>query len=138
VAEGKEDARIIRTAREINNRKPLWVVDKVLHSIEEFRKLHKHEPKVAVMGIAFKPDIDDLRESPSLFIAKQLMDKGIELMIAEPNIKNYIKIQLTDYQEAVRNADIVLFLVAHKEFKNMKIPEGKIIIDICGITNKFI
>ena len=138
VAEGKEDAKIIRTAREINNRKPLWVVDKVLQSINEFKKQNNRTPKIAVMGIAFKPDIDDLRESPSLFIAKQLMDKGIELMIAEPNITNHSKLKLTDYQEAVSKADIVLFLVSHKEFKNIKVPADKIVVDICGVTNKFI
>jgi len=137
VAEGKEDARIIRTAREINNRKPLWVVDKVVAAINEFTKKKGHAPKLAVMGIAFKPDIDDLRESPSLFIAKQLIAKGIDLMIAEPNIKNHSKLKLTEYQEAANTADIVLFLVSHKEFKNMKISEDKTVIDICGVTNKY-
>jgi len=137
VAEGKEDARIIRTAREINNRKPLWVVDKVVAAINEFTKKKGHAPKLAVMGIAFKPDIDDLRESPSLFIAKQLIAKGIDLMIAEPNIKNHSKLKLTEYQEAANTADIVLFLVSQKEFKNMKISEDKTVIDICGVTNKY-
>jgi UDP-N-acetyl-D-mannosaminuronic acid dehydrogenase len=135
VAEGKEDARLIRTAREINNRKPLWVVEKVMQRIGEFEKEHKRAPLVAVMGITFKPDIDDLRESPSFLIAKQLMAKGIELLIADPNIKNHINLKLTNYNEAAKEADIVLFLVSHKEFKKLKVPEGKIVIDICGVTN---
>ncbi len=137
VAEGKEDAKIIRTAREINNRKPLWVVEKVIRAIEDFKNRNNRVPIVAAMGIAFKPDIDDLRESPSLFIVKTLRAKGIELMVVEPNVKNHKDLQLTEYREAVKQADIIVFLVAHKEFRSMKINEGKLVIDICGVTSSF-
>lgn len=137
VAEGKEDAKIIRTAREINNRKPLWVVEKVIRAIEDFKNRNNRAPIVAAMGIAFKPDIDDLRESPSLFIVKTLRAKGVELMVVEPNVKNHKDLQLTEYREAVKQADIIVFLVAHKEFRSMKINEGKLVIDICGVTSSF-
>ena len=137
VAEGKEDARIIRTAREINNRKPLWVTDKVEQAIREFKQKNKREPVVGCMGIAFKPDIDDLRESPSLHIVQKLISKGINVMIAEPNVKKHAGLVLTDYNEAIAKADIVLFLVAHKQFKDLSIPEEKVIIDICGVRSKF-
>lgn len=137
VAEGKEDAKIIRTAREINNRKPLWVVEKVIRAIEDFKNRNNRVPIVAAMGIAFKPDIDDLRESPSLFIVKTLRAKGVELMVVEPNVKNHKDLQLTEYREAVKQADIIVFLVAHKEFRSMKINEGKLVIDICGVTSSF-
>jgi UDP-N-acetyl-D-mannosaminuronic acid dehydrogenase len=137
VAQGKEDARIIRTAREINNRKPLWVVEKIINAVEDFKNKNKQNPKVACMGIAFKPDIDDLRESPSLFIVKQLMTKSIDLLISEPNLKSHKIIKLTDYEESINKADIVVFLVAHKEFKSLKMPENKIVIDICGVKSKF-
>jgi UDP-N-acetyl-D-mannosaminuronic acid dehydrogenase len=137
VAEGKEDAKIIRTAREINNRKPRWVVDKVMKAIDDYKKQNTHMPRIAAMGIAFKPDIDDLRESPSLFIVKELLAKGVELMIVEPNVKNHINLELTDYREAISQADIILFLVAHKEFKTVKIADDKLVIDICGVTSKY-
>jgi UDP-N-acetyl-D-mannosaminuronic acid dehydrogenase len=137
VAQGKEDARIIRTAREINNRKPLWVIEKVLQAAKEFKETHKKEPRIACMGIAFKPDIDDLRESPSLFIVQQLLLKGIEPIICEPNVKHHKTLTLTNCTEAIKQADIILFLVSHREFKTAEIPAGKIIIDICGVKSKY-
>jgi UDP-N-acetyl-D-mannosaminuronic acid dehydrogenase len=137
VAEGKEDAKIIRTAREINNRKPLWVIEKVLKAMKEFKDQNKKEPRVACMGIAFKPDIDDLRESPSLFIAQQLIAKGIDPIICEPNIKHPKALTITGIREAVNQADIIVFLVSHKEFKTLEIPAKKVIIDICGVKSKY-
>lgn len=137
VAQGKEDARIIRTAREINNRKPLWVIEKVIQAVKEFKDRNNKEPRVACMGIAFKPDIDDLRESPSLFIVQQLIAKGIDLLVCEPNVKHHKTHMLTNYEEAIIQADIIVFLVAHREFKTIKIPEKKQVIDICGVRSKF-
>ncbi len=137
VAQGKEDARIIRTAREINNRKPLWVIEKVIQAVKEFKDRNNREPRVACLGIAFKPDIDDLRESPSLFIVQQLIARGIDLLVCEPNVKHYKVLQLTSYEEAINQADIIVFLVAHREFKAVKVPENKQVIDICGVKSKF-
>jgi UDP-N-acetyl-D-mannosaminuronic acid dehydrogenase len=137
VADGKEDARIIRTAREINNYKPKWVIRKVEKAVAEFKKTNSREPRIACLGIAFKPNIDDLRESPSLHIAEELLGSGLDVMVVEPNIKNHKSLKITDYNVAVEQADIILFLVAHKEFKTVKVAEDKIIIDICGIRSKF-
>ena len=137
VADGKEDARIIRTAREINNNKPLWVINKIEQAVSSFKKENKRDPGIACMGIAFKPDIDDLRESPSLNIVRQLLKKGYKIMVAEPNVKMHKEIELTGYNEAVAKADIIVFLVAHKEFKNVPVPADKIVIDICGVKSLF-
>jgi UDP-N-acetyl-D-mannosaminuronic acid dehydrogenase len=137
VAEGKEDAKIIRTAREINNRKPLWVIEKILQASKEFKNEHKKDPKVACMGIAFKPDIDDLRESPSLHIVKELISRGVDPIICEPNIHSHKTLKLTAYDEALKQADIIVFLVSHKEFKTAAVPSGKVVIDICGVKSKF-
>lgn len=137
VSEGGDDAKIIRTAREINNRKPSWVIENVMKVAGEFKTKNSREPKIACMGIAFKPDIDDLRESPSFFIVKELQAKGAEIMVVEPNISDHSQIQLIDYHMAVQQADIIVFLVSHKEFKNLEVPGEKIIIDICGVRSKF-
>jgi UDP-N-acetyl-D-mannosaminuronic acid dehydrogenase len=137
VAEGKEDARIIRTAREINNRKPEWVIEKIQKEVDQFKSRKGLEPKVACFGIAFKPDIDDLRESPSLHIVNQLLLKGLGIIVAEPNIKTHKTIKITDYKEAAAEADIIVFLVAHKEFKHLEISDDKIVIDICGVKSKY-
>jgi len=137
VAEGKDDARIIRTAREVNNRKPKWVVEKVEQAIQEYKQKNKKDPVVACMGIAFKPDIDDLRESPSLHIVQDLIAKGMHVLIAEPNVKKHSGFVLTDYTEAVSKSDIILFLVAHKQFKDLSIPADKVVIDICGVRSNY-
>ena len=77
-----------------------------------------------------KPDIDDLRESPGLFIAKRLIADGVEVLAVEPNIKEYKEFDIVNYKEAIDKADIVTFLVAHKEFKNLKIKTN---LDFCGV-----
>lgn len=137
VAEGGDDAKIISTAREINNSKPLWVTGKIEEVAKIFYDKNSRMPVIACMGIAFKPDIDDLRESPSLSITRELIKKGMNILVAEPNIKNHKTLNLTDYREALKLADVIVFLVAHKEFRAALIPEEKIVIDICGVRSNF-
>jgi UDP-N-acetyl-D-mannosaminuronic acid dehydrogenase len=137
VAAGKEKAKIIRTAREINNFKPHWVVSKTEKLVEDYRKINTSEPVVACLGIAFKPNIDDLRESPSLEITNHLIQKGYNVLISEPNIHSHPSLKLTDWKEAIDKADIILILVAHKEFKNIAIDEQKVVLDICGVRSSF-
>jgi UDP-N-acetyl-D-mannosaminuronic acid dehydrogenase len=137
VAKAKEEARIIKTAREINNFKPKWVINKTEELIKSYKEKNKKMPLIACMGIAFKPDIDDLRESPSLEIVHELINKEYNIVVAEPNIKEYKNLKLMNYAEAVKKADIIVFLVAHKEFKSLKVDENKLIIDICGVKSRF-
>jgi len=89
------------------------------------------KPKIACMGLAFKPDIDDLRESPAVFITRELKKQGFEILAVEPNIKSHKDFEIINYEKAVDIADIVVFLVAHKEFKELKIE--KEVLDFCGI-----
>jgi len=134
---GKDDAKLIKSAREVNSYKTLWVIEKIKNAIKDFRLKYNKEPKVALFGLTFKPDIDDLRESPSLFIAKSLSKEFKEIVAIEPNIPlNYFKglkeqIELVPLKEGLR-ADLKVALVAHKEFRVIK---GKIDLDFCGITN---
>ena len=89
------------------------------------------------MGLAFKPNIDDLRESPAKYIAQKILqnDSNGNYFVVEPNVKEHKIFKLTNYQEAVRNADILVFLVAHNEFKELKLNEDKLILDFCGGIN---
>ena len=89
------------------------------------------------MGLSFKPNIDDLRESPAKYIAQKVLqnDSNGEYFIVEPNIKDHNVFKLTNYKTAAVQADIIVFLVAHSEFINMKIPYSTIILDFCGIQN---
>ena len=87
------------------------------------------------MGLAFKPNIDDLRESPAKYIAQKVLQNSNneEYFIVEPNIESHSIYKLSDYKEAINKADIIVFLVAHKEFENLQIDEKKIILDFCGV-----
>ena len=101
----------------------------------EFQLKEGSKPSIAIMGLAFKPNIDDLRESPAKYIAQKVLQNANneEYFIVEPNIETHNVFKLTNYKEAVEKADIVVFLVAHDEFKNLSIPAGKIVLDFCGI-----
>ena len=132
------DARLIRVAREVNDSKPHVVMEKVYEAVRM-----TENPKVACLGLAFKPDIDDLRESPSLQIAEKLAAGTLdELFVVEPNVHelpaslaNQKNVRLVSLEEAMRNANIVLLLVDHKEFKGMDraLLKGKTVIDTRGI-----
>jgi UDP-N-acetyl-D-mannosaminuronic acid dehydrogenase len=89
------------------------------------------------MGLAFKPNIDDLRESPAKYIAQKVLqnDSNGDYFIVEPNIKSHSIFKLTNIDKAVKEADIIAFLVAHNEFKDIEITKEKIVLDFCGITN---
>ena len=88
------------------------------------------------MGLAFKPNIDDLRESPAKYIVQKVLqnDNNGEYFIVEPNITNHNVFKLTNYKEAIDKADIIVFLVAHDEFKDIKLKSDKFILDFCGIN----
>jgi UDP-N-acetyl-D-mannosaminuronic acid dehydrogenase len=137
IANAEKEARIIKTAREINNFKPVWVVNKILETARKFEESHNKEPVIGCMGITFKPDIDDLRESPSLHIVFQLINEKLNVKIVEPNINKHPNLNIEDMNNIINQSDIIVFLVAHKEFKNIKIPEDKIIIDICGVRSNY-
>lgn len=129
------ESKIIGAAREINNFKSFWCAEKIENAKLQFEILHKRKPKTAIMGLAFKPNIDDLRESPAKYIAQKILQNAQNDVhfIVEPNIEFYPSFKLTDYKIAVEQADIVAFLVAHDEFKNIQLSESTIVLDFCGI-----
>ncbi|TKG95629.1 UDP-N-acetyl-D-mannosamine dehydrogenase [Puteibacter caeruleilacunae] len=136
VSEYPAEANIIASARKINNYKAFWCAEKTQNAMLQFQLQHGREPKVALMGLAFKPDIDDLRESPAKYIAQKIMQSSNSdgMMIVEPNVESHNIFKLTNYQEAYDQADIVVFLVAHKEFKTLvQDNDDKIILDFCGV-----
>lgn len=133
-----DEARLISTARQVNDNKPHYVMAKVYEAVRKVKN-----PQIACLGLAFKPDIDDLRESPSLQITQELAEKNIAHILAvEPNVaelpqklQNLPNIEFCDYQQAIEKANIVLLLVDHKEFKclDKNLLSGKEIIDTRGI-----
>ena len=132
------ESKIIGTAREINNYKSFWCAEKVQTEMLKFELTNGRKPCVAMMGLAFKPNIDDLRESPSKYIVTKVMQScnNADILIVEPNVKTHNIFKLTDYQEAYNKADIVVFLTAHDPFKTLSWCDDKVILDFCGIFKK--
>ena len=131
------ESQLIAKSREINNYKSFWCAEKIKNAILEFELKNKRKPIVAIMGLAFKPNIDDLRESPAKYIAQKVMQTELDgLLIVEPNIKEHPVFKLTDYAVAYEKADIVAFLVAHNEFKTLSWRDDKVILDFCGIFKR--
>jgi len=136
-AEYPRESRIIGTAREINNYKAFWCAEKIKNAMLEFELKNGRKPVSAMMGLAFKPDIDDLRESPAKYIAQKVMQsEQNNFLVVEPNIGEHSVFKLTNYKEAYEKADIIVFLVAHKEFKTLAYSEDKIILDFAGVFKK--
>lgn len=129
------ESKIIGQAREINNYKSFWCAEKVHSEMLRFELKYHYKPCVAMMGLAFKPNIDDLRESPAKYIVTKVMQScnNANILVVEPNVKEHNVFKLTDYKEAYEKADIIVFLTAHEPFKALEYREDKVIIDFCGI-----
>ncbi|WP_375334519.1 UDP-N-acetyl-D-mannosamine dehydrogenase [Flagellimonas sp. C4] len=129
------ESKIIGTAREINNYKSFWCAEKVQSEKLKFELENGYKPKVALMGLAFKPNIDDLRESPAKYIVQKVLQNvnNEEYFIVEPNIYSHNVFKLTDYKTAFEEADIIVYLVAHNEFKELPKNPEKRILDFCGV-----
>ncbi len=132
IAGAPEEAKLIRLGREVNDSKIDWVVDWVVKRAERFRA-----PVIACLGLAYKPDIDDTRESPALAITRKLRDvvKGGEVLACDPNLKKFGEFELHSLSQALERADIVVGLVAHREFKRIdqEFLKDRVVIDTCGI-----
>lgn len=142
VSETPDEARLIRTAREVNDSKPLWVINKIKRSISQVKTIDSSEKKVTIacFGLSFKPNIDDLRESPALKIVTEISeDRQSNLLIVEPNIKVLPEslrnsAQLVSSDIAVEEADIIVLLVDHDAFKDIELnKKHQLLIDTRGL-----
>jgi UDP-N-acetyl-D-mannosaminuronic acid dehydrogenase len=148
VSKTPEQAKLIRTAREVNDSKPDWVIDKTNKVIDSFIISHNVSSveivTVAIYGIAFKANIDDLRESPAMNIVNKLMNKSkVNLLIVEPNIKELPEklrgcTELVNIAVAMKNADVHLLLVDHHEFYNIdtSLINNNYLVDTKGIWSQ--
>lgn len=139
------EARLIRTAREVNDGKPEWVLGKVREAIASRRAAGVAESavRIAVLGLAFKPNIDDLRESPALHIAESLArSTQARLDFVEPNVQTLPRTleagRLTSLDAALAEADIVVVLVAHREFAALaaKLSSRHVTVDVVGVLRQ--
>lgn len=122
-ANGK--AKLIEQARRTNEYKAKWTIKKIKDHISDFHRENNRLPSIACMGLSYKPDIDDLRESPALHIANEL-NKTFDIKSVEPNINHCNDLELTDLEDAL-SMDICIYLVAHKEFNDINFKESDLV-----------
>jgi UDP-N-acetyl-D-mannosaminuronic acid dehydrogenase len=131
VAGDPSHAQLIRAAREVNDHKPHWVVERVKACAAQVR-----EPVIACLGLSFKADVDDLRESPALEIVRQLARDGVgELLVVEPHLLEHPEFEIARLETAIERANIVLVLVDHKQFKRVRRDAlaEKLLVDTRGL-----
>jgi len=132
VASAPELSRLIRTAREVNDYKPHWVIEKVKRSANKF----KH-PVIGCLGLAFKSDVDDLRESPAVDIVRHLIKDNLgEVLVSEPNISKHDEFELLPHEEVIGRSDILVLLVDHRQYRHLRASDfkEKILIDTRGVV----
>lgn len=137
VARDPENAKLIRAGREVNNFKTEWVIDQIKRSMADVLKRKGRPPVVACLGLAFKPDIDDLRESPAAHVACELQAQGYEVLAVEPNIAQHEKLKLVALDEALKTADVLAVMVRHRQFLDVAVKKILIeaqALDFCGVT----
>jgi UDP-N-acetyl-D-mannosaminuronic acid dehydrogenase len=132
VNQNPDEAKIIRAAREINDSKPDWVIGKINAEIDKLKEQGIEKPTVALLGLAFKPNIDDLRESPAVNIAQKMLDAdNASMLLVEPNISKLPEKlntgMLVSLNSAVEQADLIVVLVAHDEFTDIALSDKKVI-----------
>jgi len=135
VARDIENARLIRTAREVNNHKTVWTIDQIKIAVADASARTGRKPKVACLGLAFKPDIDDLRESPALHIVESLLAQGYDVVAVEPNIDSHEQFTLSTLEDALKTADVFALLVKHKGFLDESVKSAlndRAVLDFCG------
>ena len=134
VSQNKEKAKLIQTAREINNYKTKWVIDKIKSNVHSYSK-DGVKPKIACLGLSFKPNIDDLRESKALEVAETLLAEGYEVITVEPNVKSHKNLNILNLFDAIEQADLICLLVKHREFLEPDVKKKLIkckALDFCG------
>lgn len=135
VSRDKDNSRIVQSARKVNNYKKDWVVEKINEAIFKQHSLNSKKIKIGCLGIAFKPNVDDLRESPALDVVNLLLEQGHDLLISEPNISRHDNLTLTNLDDVLNESDLIIILVKHKEFMAQEIKmriKSNIILDFCG------
>lgn len=138
VAQDPENAQLIHAARKVNNHKAEWVIERIKLGLADAMARSGRKARVACWGLAFKPDIDDLRESPALHIALTLREQGHDVVAVEPNIEGHPSLPLVTPEEALVQADVQAVLVRHRAFmepgcRGRLLESGAL--DFCGALN---
>lgn len=134
VSKTPNQAKLIRTAREVNIKKSNWVINKIKSFSSEYEVQNKRKPLIGCFGLTFKPDVDDIRESSAMKIIRELKIQKFNILCCDPLIKNVKGLKIYSSENLIKRCDFFVFLVAHTNFKKLNIKKSKVL-DFCGITN---
>jgi len=126
---------LIQAARRVNDGKSRWVIEQVQARATALESQLGRPVRIGCLGLAFKPDVDDLRESPALHITTELLVAGLDVLVCEPNLADHPTIKLHELEQVLDEADLLLFLVAHSPFKDLDLS-GRAVFDLCGVTEQ--
>ena len=126
---------LIQTARHVNDGKSRWVIEQVQTRAAALEADLGRPARIGCLGLAFKPDVDDLRESPALHITTELLVAGLDVLACEPNLSDHPTIKLHALEDVLAGADLLVFLVAHSPFKGLDLT-GRAVFDLCGVTEQ--
>ncbi|QNJ07708.1 nucleotide sugar dehydrogenase family protein [Synechococcus sp. Minos11] len=132
-AEAPDCTPLIQTARRVNDGKSSWVIEQVQARAAALEDQLGRPARIGCLGLAFKADVDDLRESPALHITTELLVAGVDVLACEPNLHDHPTIKLHTLAQVLADADLLVFLVAHSPFRNLELA-GRIVFDLCGVT----
>jgi UDP-N-acetyl-D-mannosaminuronic acid dehydrogenase len=134
-AEAPDCTPLIQTARRVNDGKSRWVIEQVQARAAALEDQLGRPARIGCLGLAFKPDVDDLRESPALHITIELLMAGLEVLACEPNLHDHPTIKLHSLEQVLADADLLVFLVAHTPFRSLDLI-GRTVFDLCGVTEQ--
>jgi UDP-N-acetyl-D-mannosaminuronic acid dehydrogenase len=126
---------LIQSARRVNDGKSDWVIAQIQSRAAALEDQLGRPARVGCLGMAFKPDVDDLRESPALHITTELLVAGLEVLACEPNLQDHPTIKLHSLDQVLAGADLLVFLVSHSPFKGLELS-GRNVFDLCGVTEQ--
>jgi UDP-N-acetyl-D-mannosaminuronic acid dehydrogenase len=132
-AEAPDCTPLIQTARRVNDGKSRWVIEQVQARAAALEDQLGRPARIGCLGLAFKPDVDDLRESPALHITTELLVAGLQVLACEPNLHDHPTIKLHTLEQVLADADLLVFLVAHTPFRGLDLT-GRTMFDLCGVT----
>ena len=135
ISQFEEKTPLIKQARVSNLKKTDWVLNQILYYINKFEDDKGKNPVVGILGLTYKPNVDDLRESPALEIARKIMSKSLVTLISDPFVKDVNNIKISSTTCTVDNSDIIVVLVAHDIYKSLKISKEKILLDFVNIIS---
>ncbi|QNG27895.1 UDP-N-acetyl-D-mannosamine dehydrogenase [Synechococcus sp. HK01-R] len=134
-AEAPDCTPLIQTARRVNDGKSRWVIEQVQARAEALEDQLGRPARIGCLGLAFKPNVDDLRESPALHITTELLVAGLDVLACEPNLHDHPTIKLHSLEQVLADADLLVFLVSHSPFRNLNLA-GRTVFDLCGVTEQ--